>query len=154
MQAGELREELQKLQLEAAKLVDANEAAGSTLRKRRNHVRSELARVIAEFDRDMLEVTDKIAKIKELIAKEKAQLDILRPHFALVDANNRAAAEEAEAVRKARDAEKAAYAAKFTPPARKIQRWYHRLLAARAAEKKAKKGKGKGKAGGKGGKKK
>lgn len=142
---AELRDELVRLTADFAKTVDNNETTASTLRKRRNHIRSEYARVVAEYDRDMLEVTEKIAKIKELIAREKSQLDILRPHFALVDTNARAAAEEAEVVRKRREAERAAFEAKHGPPVRRIQRWYRRILHTRAAAKKAKKGKGKSK---------
>jgi uncharacterized protein YllA (UPF0747 family) len=56
----ELTAELARLQGEFVKAVEADEAAAAGLRKRRNHVRGELARVITEYDRDLLAVTEKI----------------------------------------------------------------------------------------------
>ena len=43
-----------------AKLVEDNEAANLALRKRRNHARAELSRSIALYDKEMLEITEKI----------------------------------------------------------------------------------------------
>lgn len=90
-----------------------------------------------------------VQKINEFMATEKAQLDILKAHFALVDANNKAAAEEEAADRRAREAQRMALDAKRLPAIRKVQRWYRRIQEARHAEKKKSKGKGKGKGKGK-----
>jgi hypothetical protein len=97
-----------------------------------------------------------LQKISQLLAAEKSQLDILRPHFALVDANSKAKAEEEEATRRRREAERSAYEAAHVLPARRIQRWYRKRLAATDALKKSskkKRGKSKGKGKGKKGKK-
>lgn len=145
---GELRADVARIHAEFAKLAEANETAASTLRKKRNHLRVEYSRVLADYDRDLLEVTEKIERIKDMMAREKAQLDILRAHFALVDMNARAVAEELEFRKRTHDVDVAKAALRRMGAARRLQRWYRAILEMRAAEKKKSKkagGKKKGK---------
>lgn len=77
-----------------------------------------------------------VQRVKEAIATESKQADILRAHFALVDLNSRAAAEEAEANRRFKQLERVAIDGRRNPATRKIQRWYRSILTVRYAEKK------------------
>jgi hypothetical protein len=100
--------------------------------------------------------TSVVQKSRELIAKERAQLEVLQRYFAVVDMDTRLAAEEAEVEGRRKARALAAIAAKEVPAARKIQHWMREIWAVRAAEKKGKKkaGKGGGKKDAKGGDKK
>jgi deoxyribodipyrimidine photolyase-like uncharacterized protein len=59
-QYQELLQEQKRLEQQFAKLVEEDEASNLALRKRRNHAKAELSKSIAQYDRDMLEVTGKI----------------------------------------------------------------------------------------------
>jgi len=133
---AELHADVARISAEFVKLAEANEAAASTLRKKRNHLRAEYSRVLADYDRDMVEVTEKIERIKDMLAREKAQLDILRTHFTLVDTNARAIAEELELRKRTHDVDVARKAFARMRSARVLQRWYRAVLELRAAEKK------------------
>ena len=84
-----------------------------------------------------------LQKAKELIEKERTQLEILQQHFVLVDADNGLAADEMVAYKKRMEARKAAQNRRILPSVRKIQRWWKKILELRAWEKKRNKAKGK-----------
>lgn len=55
-----LQAELAKVQAEFTRTAEANAAAAMNLQKRRNHLRAEYSRLLADYDRDMTDVTQKI----------------------------------------------------------------------------------------------
>ena len=60
MQYRELIDERRRKEAQFAKLVEDNESANLALRKRRNHTRAELSKSIAIYDKELLEVANKI----------------------------------------------------------------------------------------------
>jgi hypothetical protein len=60
LQHRELILEQKSLEQQFAKLVEENEASNLALRKRRNHAKAELSKSIAQYDKDMIEATEKI----------------------------------------------------------------------------------------------
>ncbi len=90
--------------------------------------------------------------VKASIAAEKAQLDILTSHFALVDSNTKAAGAEAAAAAAREAAVRAAENSVRVPAVELLAQWWAFVQAKRALERKAAKKGAKGGGKGKGGK--
>jgi hypothetical protein len=146
-----LKGQLGKARMDLAKMEEANETAFLQLSKRRLNAKSELAKVISEYDEGMLMLTNSIDKLHREMEVDKGPLETLERYFSLVDLDRRLAKEERDREENAREKARKEKEARESAALFKINRFMSKKLKEQADAKKAAKAGAKGK--GKGGKK-